>query len=164
MPPKIIIDRSQISLYILIVLGRFDRATWHIFYYSSYPFFNKNYQFIFPFYCSIFFFYFQEKIFVSRRCCFCMPARFFGSSCPGPSGRGGSESRGGLRPQGGSPRGRTRRDRRIAAGPGRCSRSLVRPEGNGRPAREVPEGEASYGHEEVHEVRLLRQALSCGFH
>ena len=30
--------------------------------------------------------------------------------------------------------------------------------------REVPEGEASYGHEEVHEVRLLRQALSCGIY
>ena len=49
-------------------------------------------------------------------------------------------------------------------GCGRCCRALLCPEGHGRSAGQVPEGEAPDRYGEVHEMRKVRPALSGGLH
>ena len=78
------------------------------------------------------------------------------SLCGGPgSGRGLRGSRGCPGGEGGAS---------CAFRCGRCCRPLLCPEGHGRSAGQVPEGEAPDRYGEVHEMRKVRPALSGGLH
>ncbi|CAN4047867.1 Transcriptional regulator, partial [Dysosmobacter welbionis] len=47
---------------------------------------------------------------------------------------------------------------------GRCGGALLRAQGHGRPARQVPEGQAPDGFGQVYRLRRLRPPVSHGGH